>query len=129
MKVDQIPVEISIAAGQAPLWTAASPTERSTWSIFHLQLVLQTMPKIYLLFSKYMKTIFILLALAFSIVAAQADLIMELSFDRMNLELIVKIKGEKARCDFCLDSKYEYMSRIVNLKTGENFNSDHSLKR
>jgi hypothetical protein len=73
-----------------------------------------------------MKTILIFLTLCFSIAVARADLVMELNFDSMKLKLIVKIKRDKVRYYI---GGYGYMSRIVDLKTGENLLLDDMSKR
>src|SRR5882724_10565856 len=87
------------------------------------------MHKICQLFNKSMKTFLIFLTLCFSIPVARADLVMTLNFSSLKWKLIVKIKEDKVRCDIFPDGGYGYMSRIVDLKTGENFILDNVSKR
>ena len=75
-----------------------------------------------------MNQILVLLVLGFTIVAAKADLVMEINFGGPKLKFIVKIKEDKIRYDISTDG-YVSSSRIADLKTGDDFNLDPMPKR
>lgn len=54
---------------------------------------------------------------------------MELNFGSPKIKLVVKVKEDKIRYDFLLDSGYGNISRIVDPKTGDGFILDHVPKR
>ena len=78
---------------------------------------------------KPMKTAFVSLILICGITAAHADLTMELNLTAPKMNIVVKIKGDKIRYDFLPDGGYGNMSRIVDVKMGDDFILDHVPKR
>lgn len=76
-----------------------------------------------------MKTILIFLTCFLSVGALRADLILELDFASPKIKLVVKIKEDKIRYDILPDNGYGNISRIVDLKAGDDFILDHVPKR